>query len=90
MRRWAALFCLALAGCSTAPLADFLDAVRPARFRPEAEDPFAPAVTPPPAGTLLPPQGVAPTGPPALPPPSFQPPAPNHDTSPGPFRVPNT
>jgi hypothetical protein len=88
MRRWAILVLFAMAGCSTAPLADFLDAVRPAHFRPDAEDPGAPVATPPPGGAFLPPQGVAPTAPPALPP--FQPLPPNDGTSPGPLRVPNT
>src|SRR5262249_45821458 len=92
MRRWAMFLLLATTGCSTAPLAGFLDLVSPATFRPETQDPFAPTGSPP-AGTFLPPQGVVPTSPPASISGPFQPtPAtPSDGTfSPGPLRVPNT
>jgi hypothetical protein len=69
---------LIVAGCSTAPVADFLDLVHPGRFPAKAKDPHGGVCVPQggPAGGVLggPPPGVTPNpptppGPGELPPP---------------------
>jgi hypothetical protein len=93
MRRIAVLLVFVSAGCSTAPLADFLDWVHPAKIHPEADydtvDPLGSGGKPAPGGVLLQPQGPAQILAPAAPPGSFQP-TPDTGGSPGPLRVPNT
>ena len=75
MRRWLALVLLAAAsGCSTAPLAGFLDLVHPSHVgRGDApEDPLRNAFPPPPPSGAQ----IQPPGPPISPPPaSIGPPA---------------
>jgi hypothetical protein len=72
---------LALAGCSTAPIADFLDLVSPGRFPANAKDPHGgvciqqggPAGgvlgSPPPGAVQIPAVPLGPAGPGELPPP---------------------
>ncbi len=77
--RWIApLFLLCLAGCSTAPIADFLDFFKPGRLGPEQTPPYGgvcgPAcVAPSPASPMVPPpsaQGpIPPSGPSQIAPP---------------------
>src|SRR5258707_14361150 len=97
MRFAVVLVLFASVGCSTAPLADFLDLVRPAKFAPDRErdavEPFGPTGPPQPGGTLLPPDTPVPIPAPAPTPGSFQPPPnvpPANPSSPAPLRVPNT
>jgi hypothetical protein len=88
MRWWVLGLVFVSVGCSNAPLAGFLDLVRPAKFQP---DPGRDPVDSPPAGVLLPPQGPA-SIPPTPTPGPFQPApfTPDGTSSPGPLRVPNT
>jgi len=75
MRRWLLMVCIFMAGCSNAPLADFLDRVAPAKIRPEFNDGIEPvAPIPPPRGESppLPPLGA----PQPANPPQFAPPLP--------------
>jgi hypothetical protein len=77
----AAALLLALAGCSTAPIADFLDLVCPGRFPANAKDPHGGVCIqqggpaggvlgcPPPGAVAIPALPVAPGGPGELPPP---------------------
>ena len=72
---------LFLAGCSTAPIADFLDFFKPGRLEPEETPPYggvcgAGCAAPPPAGPLVPvpaaqgpitPSGPSPIAPPFTP-----------------------
>lgn len=69
LARLALLALLAAAGCSTAPLADFLDVVRPGRLGPERVPPYGGVNAPVPAGPLVvPPPGPPPALPPPVPP----------------------
>ena len=56
----AAILLLFLTGCSTAPLADFLDCVRPGRLGPERTPPYGGVSAPCPVGPPAPVIGVAP------------------------------
>jgi hypothetical protein len=63
MRRWLLIGCLAVCGCSTAPLADFLDCVCPAKTGGGGASPVkGPGVAPAPGDPLFetPPAGSAP------------------------------
>jgi hypothetical protein len=97
MRRWAAILLVFLAGCSNAPVADFLDLVAPAHIRPEYNDGLEPVdnigrlppIEAPRDTPAIPPLGVPrPASPPGNPPPRSgdQPPP----FAPGPLTVPNT
>jgi hypothetical protein len=74
MRRFAPTLSLLLAGCSTAPLADFLDIVKPAPKCQPPESVAAPALPSFPAGPVSPPVTTAP---PAPPPAQSSPPTPS-------------
>lgn len=76
MRRWTALALIALAGCTNAPLAGFLDSVNPSRVyrdggAPRSDDPLGPGFAPSPSGSRL----LPPTAPPgSIPAPGDAPP----------------
>ncbi|MFO0809562.1 MAG: hypothetical protein U0746_13135 [Gemmataceae bacterium] len=57
MRRFLSVVMICICGCSTAPVADFLDVVRPAPAvqHPSSEAPQLPAFTPPPPLPTQPP-----------------------------------
>src|SRR5438445_12250205 len=55
MRRFATLLVLVLAGCSTAPLADVLDRVRPGRIEANGQAMYGGVNPPPPLYGLAPP-----------------------------------
>jgi len=101
MRRLAPLFLVFVAGCTNAPIAGFLDLVRPSKIGRTAADaaPLQPSnlPTPPPGGQLQLPANppamsdgrfmppLAPRDPSPLPPPA---PSPRRDV--GPLSLPNT
>src|SRR5262245_26246234 len=92
MRRWAGALLLC-AGCSNAPLAGFLDTIRPSRARPDLDAPPPDGINSPDSGVLETPQFTPPSLPDPTPtPPPIQPvtPAPASGTSIGPLRLPNT
>jgi hypothetical protein len=71
MKRLAAPLLALIAGCSTAPVADVLDWLKPARLGPEKTPPYGGVCTPTPAGS---PATLAPAPAPAvIPPPTSAP-----------------
>src|SRR5262249_8555192 len=85
MKRTAALFLLLLAGCSTTPVADFLDFVHPRRVLPAGPAPLAlPPRRPPPPPPRRRPPGRAPAPPPGAPPAPPPPPRPPGGRAPPP------
>jgi hypothetical protein len=64
MRRFVPTVCLVVTGCSTAPVADFLDVVRPAPRSAPPVVPAAPVLPSIPAAPLAPPVTAAPPAPP--------------------------
>ncbi|MCS6851130.1 MAG: hypothetical protein NZ700_08190 [Gemmataceae bacterium] len=64
MWRWAILLVALLGGCSTAPVANFLDFVRPGRLRPGPGLPYGGVGIPHPPSTMTPQPIVVPSAPP--------------------------
>jgi hypothetical protein len=69
MRRWMILLPFALAGCSTHPIADFLDIVKPAPPLGPVANPVEPCLPSYPSGAVAPPLTNLPANGPAIPPP---------------------